>query len=191
MGAERTGGPDDGRALAGAPGRAGPASDAVVLRYLAAFGPASVQDMQTWAGLTRLKGTFERLRPRLLTFRDPSGVELFDLPDAPRPDPGTPAPPRFLPEFDNLLLSHADRTRVIPAEYWGRSWQGNQAHRTLLVDGFLAGLWKLDGDSLVIEPFGTLTKAQREDVTAEGARMLATMHPGTSYDIRFGTVVRR
>ncbi|SOD80959.1 winged helix DNA-binding domain-containing protein [Streptomyces sp. Ag109_G2-15] len=175
----------------GRPAEPAPAPDAVVLRYLAAFGPASVQDMQTWAGLTRLKGAFERLRPRLLTFRDPSGVELFDLPDAPRPDPGTPAPPRFLPEFDNLLLSHADRTRVIPADYWGRSWQGNQAHRTLLVDGFLAGLWKPEGDTLVIEPFGELTKAQREDVTAEGARMLATMHPGTSYDIRFGTVVRR
>ncbi|MFF8424502.1 winged helix DNA-binding domain-containing protein [Streptomyces sp. NPDC016566] len=175
----------------GRPAEPAPAVDTVVLRYLAAFGPASVKDMQTWAGLTRLKDVFARLRPRLLTFRDPNGVELFDLPDAPRPDPDTPAPPRFLPEFDNLLLSHADRTRVIPPEYWGRSWQGNQACRTLLVDGFLAGLWKTDGDALVIEPFGELTKAQREDVTAEGARMLATMHPGTSYDIRFGTVVRR
>ncbi|MFF4036918.1 winged helix DNA-binding domain-containing protein [Streptomyces sp. NPDC001816] len=175
----------------GRPAEPAPAPDAVVLRYLAAFGPASVRDMQTWAGLTRLKDAFERLRPTLLTFRDPNGVELFDLPDAPRPDPDTPAPPRFLPEFDNLLLSHADRTRVIPAEYWGRSWQRNQAYRTLLVDGFLAGLWKLDGDTLVIEPFGELTKAQREDVTAEGARMLATLHPETSYDIRFGTVVRR
>ncbi|MFH8770184.1 winged helix DNA-binding domain-containing protein [Streptomyces sp. NPDC085866] len=175
----------------GRPAEPAPAPDAVVLRYLAAFGPASVKDMQTWAGLTRLKDAFERLRPRLLTFRDPTGVELFDLPDAPRPDPDTPAPPRFLPEFDNLLLSHADRTRVIPPEHRGRSWQGNQAYRTLLVDGFLAGLWKPDGDTLVIEPFGELTKAQREDVTAEGARMLATMHPETSYDIRFGTVVRR
>ncbi|TVZ92327.1 winged helix DNA-binding domain-containing protein [Streptomyces sp. BK340] len=175
----------------GRPAEPAPAADTVVLRYLAAFGPASVKDMQTWAGLTRLKDVFARLRPRLLTFRDPNGVELFDLPDAPRPDPDTPAPPRFLPEFDNLLLSHADRTRVIPPEYWGRSWQGNRACRTLLVDGFLAGLWKTDGDALVIEPFGELTKAQREDVTAEGARMLATMHPGTSYDIRFGTVVRR
>lgn len=175
----------------GRPAEPAPAPDAVVLRYLAAFGPASVKDMQTWAGLTRLKDVFERLRPRLLTFRDPNGVELFDLPDAPRPDPDTPAPPRFLPEFDNLLLSHADRTRVIPPEYWGRSWQRNQAYRTFLVDGFLAGLWKSDDDTLVIEPFGELTKAQREDVTAEGARMLATMHPGTSYDIRFGTVVRR
>ncbi|MFF1271929.1 winged helix DNA-binding domain-containing protein [Streptomyces marokkonensis] len=162
--------------------------DETVLRYLAAFGPASVKDMQTWAGLTWLREAFERLRPRLVTFRDESGVELFDLPDAPRPDPGTPAPPRFLPEFDNLLLSHADRTRVVPPEYRGRSWQGNVAHRTLLVDGFLAGLWRLDEDALVVEPFGRLDAARREEVAAEGERMLRVMHPGAAYDIRFGTV---
>jgi hypothetical protein len=174
----------------GRPAEPAPAPDATVLRYLAAFGPASVKDMQTWAGLTRLREAFERLRPRLVTFRDEKGVELFDLPDAPRPDAGTPAPPRFLPEFDNLLLSHADRTRVIPPEYWGRSWVGNMAYSTLLVDGFLAGVWKLEEDALVVEPFGTLTRAQREEVTEEGVRMLAVMHPGSSYDIRFGTVVR-
>jgi hypothetical protein len=168
-----------------------PAPDATVLRYLAAFGPASVRDMRTWAGVTRLNSAFERLRPRLAVFRDEHGVELFDLPDAPRPDPDVPAPPRFLPEFDNLLLSHADRARVVPPEHWGRNWQGNQSYRTFLVDGFLAGVWKLADDALVLEPFGTLTKAQREDVTAEGQRMLAVLHPGASYDIRFGTVVRR
>ncbi|MFF4396469.1 winged helix DNA-binding domain-containing protein [Streptomyces sp. NPDC001480] len=175
----------------GRPAEPAPAPDAVVLRYLAAFGPASVKDMQIWAGLTRLRAAFERLRPRLVTFRDGNGVELFDLPDAPRPDPDTPAPPRFLPEFDNLLLSHADRARVIPPEYWGRSWQGNQAHRTLLVDGFLAGVWKLEDEALVVETFTRLTPAQREEVREEGRRMLETMHPGASYDIRFGSVVRR
>lgn len=169
----------------------GPTPDATVLRYLAAFGPASVKDMQTWAGLTRLRDAFERLRPQLRIFRDENGVELFDLPEASRPAEDTPAPPRFLPEFDNLLLSHADRTRVVPKEYWGRSWQGNQAYCTLLVDGFLAGVWKLTGDTLVVEPFERLTKAQQKDVTTEGQRMLATLHPGTPYDIRFGTVVGR
>ncbi|MEU6280145.1 winged helix DNA-binding domain-containing protein [Streptomyces sp. NPDC047028] len=167
-----------------------PAVDDVVPRYLAAFGPASVKDMQTWAGLTRLREVFERLRPGLQTFRDENGVELFDLPEAPRPDPDTPAPPRFLPEFDNLLLAHADRTRVVPPPLRGRSWQGNQAFRTLLVDGFLAGLWTLDADALVIEPLTPLTPVQRRDVTEEGERMLRVMHPGTPYDIRFGTVVR-
>ncbi|MEU9353201.1 winged helix DNA-binding domain-containing protein [Streptomyces griseoloalbus] len=172
----------------GRPAEPAPAPDGTVLRYLAAFGPASVKDMQTWAGLTRLRETFERLRPRLVTFRDAGGVELFDLPDAPRPDPDTPAPPRFLPEFDNLLLSHADRTRVVPPEFRGRTWQGNLAHRALLVDGFLAGLWRLEEHTLVIEPFGRLGKERREEVTAEGERMLRVLHPGTAYDIRFGTV---
>ncbi|MEU5184472.1 winged helix DNA-binding domain-containing protein [Streptomyces longwoodensis] len=172
----------------GRPAGPAPEPETVVLRYLAAFGPASVKDMQTWAGLTRLREAFERLRSRLVTFRAEDGTELFDLPDAPRPDPDTPAPPRFLPEFDNLLLSHADRTRIVPAAHRGRHWQGNQAYRTLLVDGFLAGVWKLDGQALVVEPFDPLTRRARGEVVEEAGRMLAVMHPGTSYDIRFGTV---
>ncbi|MGV9453033.1 winged helix DNA-binding domain-containing protein [Streptomyces sp. NPDC003635] len=164
-------------------------ADATVLRYLAAFGPASVKDMQTWCGLTRMRAAFERLRPELITFRDENGVELFDLPDAPRPDPGTPAAPRFLPEFDNLLLSHADRTRVIPPANRGRTWQVNTVYCPFLVDGFLAGVWRILDDALVIEPFGELTKAQRAEVLEEGAYLLQVMHPGSSYDIRFGTVL--
>ncbi|BBC31883.1 uncharacterized protein SGFS_031770 [Streptomyces graminofaciens] len=172
----------------GRPAEPAPALEAVVRRYLAAFGPASVKDMQTWAGLTRLRDAFERLRPELLTFRDDNGVELFDLPDAPRPDPDTPAPPRLLPEFDNLLLSHADRSRVVPPALKGRSWQGNQAYRTFLVDGFLAGIWKIEEDVLTLEPFGRLTKEQRHELVEEAGRMLAVLHGHESYDIRFGTV---
>ncbi|MFE9933485.1 winged helix DNA-binding domain-containing protein [Streptomyces sp. NPDC005533] len=149
--------------------------DDVVLRYLAAFGPASVKDMQIWAGLTRLREAFERLRPGLEVFRDENGVELFDLPDAPRPDPDTPAPPRFLPEFDNLLLSHADRTRVVAPEFKGRTWSGNQAHCTLLVDGFVAGLWKAEGAVLTVELFGRVSKAQKEEIVAEGEQLIADM----------------
>ncbi|MEU8978225.1 winged helix DNA-binding domain-containing protein [Streptomyces sp. NPDC048309] len=176
----------------GRPAEPAPAPDGTVLRYLAAFGPASVKDMQTWAGLTRLREVFERLRPQLVTFRDERGVELFDLPDAPRPDADTPAPPRFLPEFDNLLLSHADRSRVVPAGLKGRTWQGNQAYCTLLVDGFLAGVWRQEGEILTIEPFGGLTKAQRDEVTEEAERMLQVMAgpSSSSYDIRFGAVSR-
>ncbi|WP_371655416.1 MULTISPECIES: winged helix DNA-binding domain-containing protein [unclassified Streptomyces] len=182
--------------LGRAPGQV-PAPDDTVLRYLAAFGPASVKDMQTWAGLTRLGEVFERLRPVLVTFRDENGVELFDLPDAPRPDEGTPAPPRFLPEFDNLLLSHADRTRVIPAEHWGRTWKGSQAFCTLLVDGFLAGVWRLEegkgaGEGhavLTVQPFGDLGRVRRDEVAAEGERLLAEMTSATSYDVRFGDVM--
>lgn len=172
-----------------------PAPDATVLRYLAAFGPASVKDMQTWAGLTRLRDTFERLRPQLRTFRDENGVELFDLPDAPRPDADTPAPARFLPEFDNLLLSHADRSRIVPPEYKGRTWKGNAAYNVFLVDGFLAGVWRVEESVpavLTIEPFGTLTKAQRRELTDEAGRLMTgPLHRATTYDIRFGTVIER
>ncbi|MBZ9598891.1 winged helix DNA-binding domain-containing protein [Streptomyces erythrochromogenes] len=159
----------------GEPAGAAQPVDDVVLRYLAAFGPASVKDMQTWAGLTRLREAFERLRPGLAVFRDENGVELFDLPDAPRPDADTPAPPRFLPEFDNLLLSHADRTRVVAPEVRGRSWTGNQAHCTLLVDGFLAGLWKLEGGTLTVELFDRVPKAAEEEIVAEGEQLIADM----------------
>ncbi|WP_030667334.1 winged helix DNA-binding domain-containing protein [Streptomyces sp. NRRL B-1347] len=179
----------------GRPLVAAPAPDAVVERYLAAFGPASVQDMQAWAGVTRLRDAFERLRPRLRTFRDENGVELFDLPDAPRPDPETPAPPRFLPEFDNLLLSHADRSRVVPAEYKARTWKSNQAFCAFLVDGFLAGVWRLDETdsdtvAVVVEAFGTLTETQRADVEDEAVRTARVLAPGaSSYDVRFGAVI--
>ncbi len=181
-----------------APSDAGTPCDAaslVVLRYLAAFGPASVKDMQTWARLTRMREVFERLRPQLRTFRDEHGVELFDLPDAPRPDADTPAPPRFLPEYDNLLLSHADRTRVVPAAYKGRTWKGNSAHCVFLLDGFLAGVWRLaevpkGGEAvLTIEPFGEPGRAEREELTREAERMLLRIAETSSYDIRFGTVI--
>ncbi|MEU6212333.1 winged helix DNA-binding domain-containing protein [Streptomyces sp. NPDC047023] len=180
------------------PVRAQPVDD-VVLRYLAAFGPASVKDMQTWAGLTRLREAFERLRPGLAVFRDENGVELFDLPDAPRPDAGTPAPPRFLPEFDNLLLSHADRTRVVPPEIKGRTWTGNQAHCTLLVDGFLAGLWKLEGRELTVELFSSVPARVRDLIVDEGERMVGEMAGGTegtngtegpAVVVRFGAIPR-
>ncbi|MFC9242618.1 winged helix DNA-binding domain-containing protein [Streptomyces sp. NPDC057136] len=177
----------------GRPSEPVPAPDETVLRYLAAFGPASVKDMQVWAGLTRLREAFERLRPQLLTFRDENGVELFDLPHAPRPDPDTPAPPRFLPEFDNVLLGHADRSRVIPPAYKGRNGKGNQAYGSLLVDGFLAAIWRLDtlGDTatVTVQPLGRLGGAEREEITEEAVGMLAVMTDATAYDVRFASFV--
>ncbi|MFF4148895.1 winged helix DNA-binding domain-containing protein [Streptomyces sp. NPDC001651] len=173
----------------GRPAEPAASADDTVRRYLAAFGPASVKDMQTWAGLTRMRAVFERLRPELVTFRDENGVELFDLPDAPRPDPDTPAPPRLLPEFDNLLLSHADRGRVIPPANRGRTWQANTFYCPLLVDGFLAGVWRLIGGALVIEPFSGLGRAERAEVTEEAERVLGVLYPQESYDVRFGTVI--
>jgi hypothetical protein len=126
-----------------------PSIDDVVLRYLGAFGPATVADVATWSRLTGLREVLERLRPGLRTFRDERGRELFDLPDAPRPDPDAPAPPRFLPEYDNLLLSHADRSRVIPAELRGRDLTGigiGKIQGSVLSDGTLCGVWRIDVD---------------------------------------------
>jgi hypothetical protein len=141
-----------------------------VRRYLAAFGPASVKDVQTWAGMTRLRPVVEAMDLRVLT--DERGRTLYDVPDGPLPDPDTPAPARFLPEFDNLLLGHDDRTRVISDEDYRRGIViGGKP--TLLVDGFVHGIWKVTGDGLDIEVFRPLTRAQKADVEAEGARLLA------------------
>jgi Winged helix DNA-binding domain len=160
-----------------APLRPDPSLEELVMRYLAAFGPAAVMDMQAWSGLTRLGEVVDRLRPRLRMFRDEHGKELFDLPDAPRPDPDTPAPTRFLPEYDNLLLSHADRTRVIAADRRTPLFPGNGAAMgTFLVDGFARGTWRIarDGDAAIlnIEPYERLSKAHTHAVTAEGERLL-------------------
>jgi hypothetical protein len=154
-----------------------PAPDQMVLRYLAAFGPASVMDVQAWSGLTRLREVVERLRPRLRTFRDERGRELFDLPDAPRPDPETPVPPRFLPEYDNILLGHADRTRIIPAGRAIPLAPGNGATMgSILLDGMLAGTWRIaraERPTLTIEPFEPVDPAERTVLEEEGARLLA------------------
>jgi hypothetical protein len=134
-------------------------------------------DVQTWSGLTRLREVTERLRPRLKTFRSEAGRELLDLPDAPLPDPDTPAPPRFLPQFDNALLSHADRTRIVadPSRQWAYP---DSAHWSpLLVDGFLAGAWRLRREgaaaTLVVGPQRPLPAGDRAAVEAEADRLLA------------------
>ena len=150
----------------------------LVIRYLAALGPATVMDVQAWSGLTRLRAVVERLRSRLATFRDEDGGELFDLPDAPRPDPETPAPPRFRPEYDNVLIGHADRSRIIPAGRRIPLPPGNGATRgTVLLDGMFAGEWRIATDSgratLEIEPFATIPAADLPGLHDEGARLLA------------------
>jgi hypothetical protein len=157
-----------------APGR-------MILRYLAAFGPASARDVQVWCGLTGLRDTFERLRPGLRTFRDENGAELFDLPDAPRPDPSTPAPVRFLPQYDNVLLSHADRARVVEPDVGQRIHLQHGHWSPLLIDGFLRGTWKLfrerGGATLAIELADPPSAAEREAVTEEGDHLLRFTAP--------------
>jgi hypothetical protein len=127
--------------------------------------------------MTRLGEVFERLRPRLVTFRDENGRELFDVPDGPLPDAETPAPVRFLPEFDNLLLSHDDRSRMGSVELAGRPWW----HGSLLVDGFLTGTWRADrrdgGRTLRIGLYRRLTDAELADVEDEATQLLAFLAP--------------
>jgi hypothetical protein len=174
-----------------------PSIDEVVLRYLAGFGPASVMDMQNWSGLTRLGEAFERLRPRLATFRDEHGRELFDLPDAPRPDPETPAPVRFLGEYDNVLLGHADRRRVIPEDFpWNAMLAPGRFVNNLLVDGVLRATWWIEREgkrraTLAIRPSGKLTKAEREEVGAEAERMIDFAADAKVRDVRFEPLVPR
>jgi Winged helix DNA-binding domain len=166
----------------------------MVLRYIAAFGPATVKDVQAWCWLTRLDTVVERLRPRLLTFRDEQGRELFDLPDAPRPDPNTPAPPRFLPEYDNLLLSHADRTRVMSADRKIPLLPGNGGvSGTLLVDGFFAGIWKItrqrDAATLRLELYEPIAQHERMELADEGARLLAfAAADAQAHDVQFAPI---
>jgi Winged helix DNA-binding domain len=157
-------------------------NDELVVRYLAGFGPATVADAQTWSGLKKLSDAFERLRPQLITFRDERGRELFDLPDAPRPDPATPAPIRFLPPWDNLLLSHADRTRVIADDRRKQIWTVNGiVPGTILIDGYVAGTWSIKQAkktaSLHIDQFGALSPADRAEIEEEGERLLLFADP--------------
>lgn len=175
----------------GRPLDADPSLDAVVLRYLAAFGPATVRDAQLWSGLTRLRAVFDRLRPQLVAFRDDTGAELFDLPDAPRPDPDTPAPPRFLPEYDNALLSHADRRRIIPDGRRVPLPPGNGGSRgTLLIDGTFRATWQIarpaTAATLTVAPFAPLTPADRTAIEAEGHALLAfAAIDAANHEIRF------
>jgi Winged helix DNA-binding domain len=173
-----------------------PSIDDVVLRYLRAFGPASVRDVQRWCGLTRLKDVVARLRPQLVTFGDEDGKELFDVPDAPRPDADVPAPVRFLGEYDNVLLGHDDRRRIIPEDFpWQAMLAPGRFVNNLLVDGMLRATWWIERDgkrraTLGIRPFRELSKRERDEVTAEAERMLDFVAADTeNRDVRLETAV--
>ncbi len=175
----------------------------LVLRYLAAYGPASVADMGAWSGLSRLREVTERLDLR--AFTGPEGSPLLDLPGAPRPPQDVPAPPRFLPEYDNLLLSFADRSRVIPHRRPVPLPPGHGASKgTLLIDGQWQATWKIakasvmasvkasaeanDQAVLHVEPFVRLSRAQADAVVAEGRRLLDFTVPGADHEVRFAPV---
>jgi hypothetical protein len=164
----------------------------LVFRYLAAFGPASVTDAQTWMGM-KLKETFEKLRSELQTYRGEGRTELFDLPDAQLPAGDVPAPVRFLPEYDNLLLSHSNRSRVIADEYRSKVYlPGLRVAATILLDGFVRGAWKIENTktaaTLLIEAFDKLTKKDRDALTEEGERLVRFVEPkAKSFEVRFTT----
>ncbi|MEU3647123.1 winged helix DNA-binding domain-containing protein [Lentzea sp. NPDC034063] len=141
----------------------------LVLRYLRAFGPASVMDAQQWSGLTRLAETFAALRPRLVTFRNEAGKELFDLPDSPRPDPDTPVPVRLLPEFDNILLAHADRRRVIADDRLSVVIGGKP---TVLVDGYVVATWAITKERrITVDYIDELDRSRQKAVAQECDRL--------------------
>jgi len=167
-----------------------PSIDDLVVRYLAGYGPAAVMDIQAWCGLTKLKEVVERLRPGLREYRDESGRELFDVPDAPLPDADMPAPVRFLPEYDNSLLGYKDRTRMIGTEARRRldsDILGNFS--TFLVDGFVAGRWKLARERgaarITIEPVVRLSASDRAGLIDEGNRLATFLVPDAdTHDVR-------
>jgi len=162
----------------------------LIKRYLAAFGPASVTDAQSWLGL-KLKDTFDKMRPELKCYRVEGRRELFDLPDIALPDEDVPAPVRFLPEFDNLLLSHSNRTRVVADEFRSKVYlPALRVAATIMVDGFVCGAWKIEKTrttaALVIEAFEKLAKKDSKALAEEGERLVRFIEPeAKSYEVRF------
>ena len=154
----------------------------LVRRYLAVFGPASVADMAAWSRLTGLREVFEKLRRWLVTFQDERGRELFDLPDAPRPDASIESPVRFLPDYDNVLLGHSDRTRIFGPDLNPGLMIGA---RIVLVDGFVAATWDRAGSTVTVKPVAGISRAQRAQITEEGGRLLEFIAPGTKHEVRF------
>jgi Winged helix DNA-binding domain len=144
-------------------------------RYLVAFGPATRRDMGTWSMMhvPEIQRALDRLQP-LRRFRDEQGRELLDVPRAPLPDPDTPAPVRFLPKWDNVLLAFHDRTRVLPETYRRRVIGANgDVAQTFLVDGLVAGTWRVEQERVVVEPFEPLSPSARREVAEEAERLEA------------------
>lgn len=159
---------------------AGEAAEHVIRSYLRAFGPASRADLLQFSGLrvAALDPALETLRPSLFRLEAEDGRELLDLPRAPRPDPKTRAPVRFLPQFDALVLSHRDRTRVLPEEYRARVIRGGDVRPTFLVDGLVAGEWRSEDGKVKVEPYAPLPAHVRREVDGEARRLAAFLESG-------------
>jgi hypothetical protein len=174
----------------GQPLRRDATPEQLITRYLAGFGPATVADMQAWSGLTGLGEVVGTMRPGLAVFADERGRTLYDLPDWDRPEPGVPVPVRFLPDYDNVLLAHADRGRIA-TEAWLRSRSGprnGQLPGTVLVDGLTAANWTISREkgqaTITVEPFARLSRGAADAIGEEARQLLAFTDPGATQDIR-------
>ena len=181
----------DAEAWLGQPVPAATGPRGLILRYLAAFGPATAADIATWSGLRGLKRELEQLRPELARFLDENGAELLDVPDGLRPAADAPAPPRFVPEWDNVLLAHADRRRIVAEELQQPFYKAavQLIGPAVLLDGFAVGRWKLQTErdiaSLLVSPLKAIEANDREALAREGERLATFMRPEAS-----GTEVR-
>lgn len=164
-------------------------------RYLAAFGPASVMDFQAWSGMVKLQGLVAPLKADLIVYADEQGRELLDLPDSPLPDKDTSAPIRYIPAFDNLILSHADRTRIISDSAYKKVFlSAGRVQPTILLDGFVAGRWKSERQktaaTLTVEPFRTLSKSEQDALAEEGDKLLRFIEAdAASFSVVFGAPI--
>ncbi|MEV4629971.1 winged helix DNA-binding domain-containing protein [Micromonospora sp. NPDC049523] len=170
-----------------APDGSDPVGQALVRRYLAAFGPAATADLRAWCGLAGLPAAVAAVRDELVTFRDERGRELLDLPDAPRPDPDTPAPVRFLPAFDNALLGYDDRSRIVDDAHRGLSVAGA---RVVLVDGRVAATWDVKADTVTVTPLRDLARTDREAMAEQGRELASFLSDDNHHRVEVATPPR-
>jgi hypothetical protein len=158
--------------------------DALVLRYLAAFGPAAAADVRAWSGLPGAAAVIDRLRSQLRAFQDEQGRELVDVSDGLLPDPDIPAPVRYLPVYDNALLAHADRSRIVDEVHRRRVLELDMiSFGSVLVDGFGVAIWRVERDRgsgsavLDVALLEAVERSALDEVTAEGERLLDFLEP--------------
>jgi hypothetical protein len=167
---------------------------ALLGQYLAAFGPASIADLQTWSGMTKLREATAPFLGDLVRYRDEDGNELYDLPDQVLPSADTPAPARFVPEYDNLMISYQDRSRVLPAAYRPQIFlSAARVLATVLLDGYVAGTWKASETKntamLTITPFRPFSAAEQAALLPEGEALLRFIVPqASSYTLDFAAL---
>jgi hypothetical protein len=167
-----------------APAGTDPVGAALVRRYLAAYGPAATADLRAWSGLAGLPAAVTSIRGELVAFRDERGRELLDLPDAPRPDPDTPAPVRFLPAFDNAILGYHDRSRIVDHAHRGVSVAGE---RVVLVDGRVGATWRVEASTVIVTPLRSLGRADRTAVAEQGQELASFLSDHESDRVRIDT----